>query len=103
MDESEWYDEATTSRATWRAPGGLGLENYREQRATELSIPVVWQVTCEVCSRTFCRVSDKKRHKCSSERRKTVWEQKGAVQYVSCSRWFRSKGELTVYTCSPNS
>ena len=59
---------------------GLGLENYREQRTTEPSIPVVWQVTCEECSRTFRRESDKKRHKCSSERRKPVWEQKGAVQ-----------------------
>ena len=53
MDENEWYDEATTSRAAWRASCGLGLENYREQTTTEPSIPVVRQVTCEVCSGTF--------------------------------------------------
>ena len=58
MDEGEWYDEATTSRAAWRASCGLGLESYREQMATEPSIPVVRQVTCEVCSRTFRRESD---------------------------------------------
>ena len=64
---------------------GLGLEKYREYGAAEPSIPVVRQVTCEVCSRAFHRESDKKRHKCSSERKKPVWEQKGAVQYVVCS------------------
>ena len=58
MDEGEWCDEATTSRAAWRASCGLGLESYREQMATEPSIPVVRQVTCEVCSRTFRRESD---------------------------------------------
>ena len=103
LDEGQWYDEATTLRAAWRASCGLGLENHREQRATEPSIPVVRQVTCEVCSRTFLRESDRKRHKCSSERRKPVWEQKGAVQCVACSRWFRSKGGLTVHTCSSGS
>ena len=36
-------------------------------------------------------------------RRKPVWEQKGAVQCVACSHWFRSKGGLTVHTCSPGS
>ena len=85
MDEGEWYDEGTTSRAAWRASCGLGLESYREQRATEPSIPVVRQVTCEVCSRMFHRESDKNRHKCSAERRKPVWEQKGAAQCVACS------------------
>ena len=58
----KWYDEATTSRAAWRDTCGLGLENYREQKATEPSIPVVWQATCEVCNRTFRRESGKKRH-----------------------------------------
>ena len=103
MDEGEWYDKATTSRAAWRASCSLGLESYREQRATEPPIPVVRQVTCEVCNRIFHRESDKKRHKCSSERRKPVWEQKGTVQFVACSCWFRSKKGLTVHTCSPGS
>ena len=103
LDEGEWYDKATTSKATWSASCGLDLETYRGQRATEPSIPVVRQVTYEVCSRTFHRESDKKRHKCSSERRKPVWEQKGAVQCVACSHWFRSKGRLTVHTSTPGS
>ena len=37
----------------------------------------------QVGSREGDRESDKKRHKCSSERRKPVWEQKGAVQCVA--------------------
>ena len=44
----------------------------------------VRDVVCEVCSRKFRREGDKKRHKCVAERRKPVWEQRGAVQCGEC-------------------
>ena len=56
---------------------------------------------CEVCSRRFRRGSDKKRHKCMSEREKPVCEQHGATQCTVCSRWFGSRGGLPVHTCRP--
>ena len=45
------------------------------------------------------RESDKARHKCAAERRRPVREQKGAVQYEKCMRWFCSRGGLTVHRC----
>ena len=56
---------------------------------------------CEVCSRTFRRESDKKRHKCLAERQKPVSEQRGSVQCLQCKKWFRSRGGLAVHTCRP--
>ena len=44
----------------------------------------------------FRREGDKKRHKCVLERSKPVSEQSGALQ---CSRWFRSRGGLSVHCC----
>ena len=81
VDENEWYKEACQFRAGWRAIYRLGLENHAEEQATtQSSGQEVREVVCVVCSRTFRRESDKKRHKCSLERQKLVWEQRGAVQ-----------------------
>ena len=55
-------------------------------------------LVCEVCYRTFSRESDKKRHKCTTER---LSQQMGAVQCTNCNRWFRSKGGFSVHICSP--
>ena len=99
ISESEWYDEATSSRAGWRALCGLGLEDRRKQITTASCMPAAREVRCEVCNRTFRRESDLKRHKCSSERRKPVWKQKGAAQCTVCSRWFKSKGGMAVHRC----
>ncbi len=38
------------------------------------------EVVCEVCSRTFRRGRDRKRHKCLAETCKIVNEQHGSVQ-----------------------
>ena len=43
--------------------------------------------------------SDNKRHKCVLEQAKPVQEQRGAVQCMTCQRWFRSRGGLAVHRC----
>ena len=101
VDEDEWYEEAVRSRPGWRAMCRLGMENRAEvQAATQASGVVDRDVVWEECGRTFRRESDKKRHKCRSEREKPVWEQRGATQCLVCSRWFRSKGGMAVHRCS---
>ena len=74
MDESKWYEDATTSRAGWKAAYRLGLENSDNRIVTEHLLVVACEVVCEVCSRKFRRESDKKRHKYTSEREKPVCE-----------------------------
>ena len=102
VGEHEWYEEATSSRASWRALYPMGLENYREMRTTQAQAPVVVRdVFCQACSRSFRRLSDKKRHKCVTERQKPVCEQRGAAQCSQCLRWFRSRGGLAVHRCIP--
>ena len=64
---------------------------------------VVRDVVCEVCSRSFSREGDKKRHKCLNERQKPVSEQRGAVQCLRCVRCFKSRGGLTLHKCIPGS
>ena len=61
------------------------------------------EVVCEVCSRTFSREGDKKRHKCLNERSKPVCAQTGAVQCQIRGRWFKSRGGLAVHNCRPGS
>ena len=65
------------------------MESHREAEVVRTSV-AVREVVCEVCSRTFRRESDCKRHKCVAERRKPVSEQRGSVQCQMCRRWFRS-------------
>ena len=101
MDESKWYEEATTSRAGWKAAYRLGLKNSDDRTATQHLLAATYEVMCEMCSRKFSRESDKKRHKCMSEREKPVCEQHGATQCTVCSRWFRSRGGLAVHICRP--
>ena len=102
VEESEWYEEARKSRAGWRALYRAGLESCRETQGTQASV-VVRDVVCEVCSRSFSREGDKKRHKCLNERQKPVSEQRGAVQCLRCVRWFKSRGGLTLHKCIPGS
>ena len=100
MKEDEWYEEATRSRAGWRDTCRLGMERHTDAQVT-LSSAAAREVECEVCSRKFRRESDKKRHKCLSERNKPVSEQRGAAQCQTCRKWFRSRGGLAVHTCRP--
>ena len=60
-------------------------------------------VFCDICKRSFRREGDKKRHKCTAERKKPIAEQVGAThcQYLVCSRWFQSKGGFALHKCSP--
>jgi hypothetical protein len=102
VEESGWYDRATTSRRQWKSTCRQGVERHQEischQRATECRPQ---QYECEVCHRRFSRDSDRKRHKCVNERSKPAQEQRGAVQCQTCRRWFRSKGGLAVHRCVP--
>ena len=82
----------------FRSRGGLALhrcvpgslEGCREAQAAVAGRDVV----CEVCSRSFRREGDKKRHKCVAERQKPVSEQRGAAQCLHCMKWFKSRGGL---------
>ena len=66
----------------------LGLKSSIEERAANQLSVGTCEVTCDVCSRKFRRESDKKRHKCRSEREKPVCEQRGSAQCTACSRRF---------------
>ena len=96
IDEGQWYNEAVTSRESWRALCRQSLDKVPDGRAAELFENVVF---CQTCSRCFRRESDKKRHKCLDERSKPVHLQKGAIKCMTCNKWFKSKGGLSVHTC----
>ena len=97
----EWYEEATRSRAGWRSLCRCGLELHAETQASISAGVAVLEVVCEVCGRVFRREGDKKRHKCVTERRKPVSEQRGAAQCSVCNKWFRSRGGLALHNCQP--
>ena len=84
----------------WRDTCRSGMERHTEVQVTQSSA-AAREVECEVCSRKFRRESDKKRHKCLSERNKPVSEQRGAAQCQTCRKWFGSRGGLAVHTCRP--
>ena len=100
MKEDEWYDIATRSRNGWRDTCRLGMERHTEVHVAQSSA-AAREVKCEACSRKFRRESDKRRHKCLSERNKPVSEQRGTAQCQTCRKWFRSRGGLAVHTCRP--
>ena len=100
VDEGEWYGEATTSRAAWRAIYRSGIEDHQELQSSTAEQHTN-QVECQQCLWKFRRESDRKRHKCVAERRKPISEQHGAIQCTPCSVWFRSRGGLAVHTCRP--
>ena len=54
-------------------------------------------VKCSVCGRCFRRESDKTRNKFTAEHQKPVQEQEGAVEYLMCGHWLRSRGGLAVH------
>ena len=101
VPEESWYKEAATSRPHWRSIYKEGLLNIVDNTRT-VSDPSENQVKCDECHRCFKRESDKKRHKCISERQKPVSEQRGAVQCTQCRRWLRSRGGLAVHRCQQN-
>ena len=48
---------------------------------------------------TFRRTSERKRHKCLTERAKPVKEQRDALQCSKCQNWFCARGGLAVHKC----
>ena len=66
VDEAVWYEEARKSRAEWRTTYCTGLEICRDDQTSQAS-EVAKEVLCELCSRSFRKESDKKRHKCVTE------------------------------------
>ena len=99
VPESEWYDEATLSRGGWRATYRDGLQTHQDSQPRRQDGEPTREVRCHTCARSFRRKSDKKRHKCVTERSKPMQEQRGAVQCTVCQRWFRSRGGLSVHRC----
>ena len=101
IPEDKWYGIASTSRSEWQAiyhtAAAEELSQYHQQQRQNQSN----QIQCEQCLRKFRRESDRKRHKCTSERRKPISEQRGAAQCPACKRWFLSRGGLSVHRCTP--
>ena len=87
VDESEWYEEACSSRAGWRAICRLGLDTRMQKQATAVDPgQAARHVVYSICMRPFRRESDRKRHKCSNEQAKPVLEQQGSVHCLACDR-----------------
>ena len=64
--EDKWYEDATLSRAGWRATDKAAIEEetirqYQSHRTTTQNC--MTQVECEICRYSFRRESDKARHK----------------------------------------
>ena len=102
VSEEKWYDEASVSRSRWQNTYKGGLKSLTASDNAEAQEHAVNQIKCDECNRTFRRESDRKRHKCISERQKPVSEQRGAVQCTTCTQWFRSRGGLSVHRCRPD-
>ena len=101
MNKTGSYAEATESRAKWKFLCRDALDNLdTAPTVNETSRAESEPVECEVCSTIFRRESDKKRHKCVSERQKPISEQRGASQCTRCNKWFRSKGGMA-WQCIP--
>ena len=68
--EDEWYMEASSSRAGWRA---VCQERTTRDDQGEAGVEQpTCQVQCQQCKRCFRREGDKKRHKCVAERQKPI-------------------------------
>ena len=70
------------------------MESHREAEVVRTSV-AVREVVCEVCSMTFRRESDCKRHKCVAERRKPVSEQRGSVQVSDVQEVVQEQGRFS--------
>ena len=102
VSEEKWYDEASISRLRWQNTYKEGLKSLTANDEAEAQEYAVNQIKCDECNRTFRRESDRKHHKCISERQKPVSEQRGAVQCTTCTQWFRSCRGLSVHRCRPD-
>ena len=97
IDESIWI-EVALHRGKWHTAYCDGLNNYQQsQLQQKASMPR--DVKCVVCGRCFRRECEKMQHKCTAERSRPVCEQKGAMRFTVCGRWFRSRGGIAVHKC----
>ena len=51
VDENKWYEEATKSRAGWRALCHCGITAHQDEIQVPHGQPSANNVVCEVCSR----------------------------------------------------
>ena len=98
VSEAHWYN-AALHRSGWR---DIYEDRLQAAHHHQQLMPSQEQVQCQECRRMFRREADRARHKCVTERRKPICEQRGAVQCVDCHRWFRSRGGLSVHRCNPS-
>ena len=100
VSEDSWHEEASESRASWRATYRLGIEDSSSvQQPHTHPPPRHLLIHCDECGREFRREGDRARHKCINERRKPISEQRGSAQCQQCRKWFRSRGGLAVHRC----
>ena len=84
--------EANKSREVWRALYKLGVEDHVKSQCTDRqSTQANYGVFCDICKRSFRREGDKKRHKYTAERKKTIAEQVGATQCLYAVGGFGAK------------
>ena len=79
------------TRRDLRASLVMIIQKPNKMQSTRLSVMSV----------TDCS-EEKVIEKCISERQKSVSEQRGAAQCITCNRWFRSRGGLSVHNCRPD-
>ena len=95
VSEDRWYDETSISWMRWKTTYKKGLESLSIANDHQVQEHSNNHIKCDESKRSFRKESDKKRHKCISERQKPVSEQRGAVQCATCHRCFRSHGGLS--------
>ncbi len=88
-----WYDQAM-DRSEWIHSISDAIADRRTSQPRQCKT-----FCCDTCLRSFKRVGDLTRHKCTAERQKPVCQQVGAVQCLQCDRWFASRGGLAVHRC----
>ena len=71
VSKEKWYDEATVSRARWRNTCREELKNLTTVIGDQETAN---QIKCDEYGRSFRIESDKKRHKCISERQKPSYQ-----------------------------
>ena len=87
MNENKWYEEATRSRAKWRALCRSSVTAHPDG-FKKLKVIEQLMMLCEVCCRKFRRESDKKRQEFLDESQKPVNKHRGTVQCHACLKWF---------------
>ena len=101
VKEDDWYEEATRSRAGWKAMYLVGLEDCRETQAAMATVAAgMW---CVRCALGASGGSVTGRGTSVQLRGRSLSEQRGAAQCLQCLKWFRSRGGLALHRCEPGS